>query len=719
VVLPLVLMILILLGLLVASFAFRVHADESGMTAVAYRLQTRLAAEAGIEKVLLMLRTQRENIPAWYNNPEELNRIIVWTPGDDRTLWGSKQELDEGTPAYRFSIVADDPFDDKERCRYGITDEAGKLNINTATAEQLGRLIGQIATPDMVVEELVDALLDWRDVDNDPLPHGAEADYYAGLKTPYQPKSGPFDTVEELLLVRGFDGRVLYGEDYNRNGILDPNEDDGDDSFPPDDGDGVLNRGLLPYITVVSRDFNTDHTNRPRAFLYGDQALLRTELAKAFEDQTKIDFIVRAVSRSDSGGGGPGRGGGRGRGRPTDGQDRGEGKESRDPNRDRGGRGNQEPAPSDTKETIEEQPDAGTDGLDGSAPRLKAVAGWRSGGGPVDADRQSDATSKSKLQARPGAEEDPKPETSGGRDGGRRPGRGADRPGRGDSGGDDGRGGAGGERPGRGADRPGRGDAGGGPGAGGDDGGSRGDRPGREGRRPRQGRRPGTRTGPGAGGGGVTVDDGEENGEEGEDVGTDGADEGTEDSEGQGDPTSQPGGEPARLRGPADLLTVVLEGDSPAPNPLTVDDLPVLMDKLTAVDPAEEQPGLIDIMTAPPQVLRCLTDLTGEQIGAILETRVAVLPDDAATTAWLVTQQVLDLETYQKVAPLITSRGRQFTIESIGYADHIGTVCRLQVVVEIRGPMGQVLYERDLTKLGSVFPIRKDEEEFGFGGHNG
>jgi len=213
----------------------------------------------------------------------------------------------------------------------------------------------------------------------------------------------------------------------------------------------------------------------------------------------------------------------------------------------------------------------------------------------------------------------------------------------------------------------------------------------------------------------VTVDEGEE----GEDVDTAGADEDTDDQESQGDPTSQPGGEPTRLRSPADLLTVVVEGDDAAPNPLTQDDLPVLMDKLTAVDPAEEQPGLIDIMTAPPQVLHCLTALTGEQIGAILEARVAVSPEDAATTAWLVTQQVLDLPTYQKVAPQITSRGRQFTIESIGHADHIGTVCRLQVMVEMRGPMGQVLYERDLTKLGSVFPIRKDEEEFGFGGHNG
>ena len=42
------------------------------------------------------------------------------------------------------------------------------------------------------------------------------------LDPPYRAKNKPLDTVEELLMVKGFDGRILYGEDYNRNGYLDP-----------------------------------------------------------------------------------------------------------------------------------------------------------------------------------------------------------------------------------------------------------------------------------------------------------------------------------------------------------------------------------------------------------------------------------------------------------------------------------------------------------------
>ncbi|MHC4234785.1 MAG: hypothetical protein ACYSUQ_06690 [Planctomycetota bacterium] len=124
-------------------------------------------------------------------------------------------------------------------------------------------------------------------------------------------------------------------------------------------------------------------------------------------------------------------------------------------------------------------------------------------------------------------------------------------------------------------------------------------------------------------------------------------------------------------------------------------------------------------MTAPPQVLGCLTELSGEDITAIVQARRELSEETRATTAWLATMEVISFETYQQVAPFITVRGRQFTIESIGYADHVGAVSRLQVVVEMRGSLAQVLYYRDLTKLGAVFPIRENEEEYGFGGFDG
>lgn len=578
-ILPVMLLILLLLGLLAAGFAFRVHADHSAMNAVSYRLHTRLAAEAGVEKVLLGLRVYRDNVSAWYSNPDELNRIIVWTPGDD-TLWGTNEELEEGTIAYRFSIVADDPFDDEERCRFGITDESAKLNINTATRQQLMRLLRQVATEeDMVVEELVDALLDWRDEDEQPRENGAEFEYYGTLDTPYHPKNGLFDTVEELLMVKGFDGRVLYGEDADRNGLLGPNEDDGDDSFPADNTDGELNRGLYPYITVISRDANSDHENRPRIDLYGEQQQVRAQLAEYIDDSRKIEFIIQAVTSEDDEGDQGGEGGAE----------------------DQGDR-DEEEAPDG-----EDQPGTMGDGEDG-------------GGG-----------------------DDPEGLLGGGS---------------GDQGADGGKGS----------------------------------------RRQRARQQPIDEEDAGAEGEGEG--EGEGSGEAGGDI---------------GDALDQLTDQSSRLSSPAELLTA----DLGQANPLTLEDLPILMDRTTTVDPLSELEGLINVLTAPPQVLRSIPGISGEEVAAIVQNRTDLSDEERLTTAWLATREAVSVETYVQIAPYITVRGRQFTIQSLGYADHVGMIYRLQVMVEMRGPVPQVVYYRDLTSLGAVFPIREGEGEYGFGGTSG
>jgi DNA uptake protein ComE-like DNA-binding protein len=111
---------------------------------------------------------------------------------------------------------------------------------------------------------LTDALLDFLDADDVPRPEGAEQEYYHALPQPYRMHNGPLSTVEQLLLVRGFSPSVVLGEDANRNFSLDPNEDDGDEREPPDDADGRLQSGLLPLLTVYSREPNTDRSGKRR-----------------------------------------------------------------------------------------------------------------------------------------------------------------------------------------------------------------------------------------------------------------------------------------------------------------------------------------------------------------------------------------------------------------------------------------------------------------------
>jgi general secretion pathway protein K len=88
--------------------------------------------------------------------------------------------------------------------RYGLTDEDRRLNLNAAPAEMLTPLLMSVAGLTREdAEAAAAAIEDWRDEDDDQRPRGAESFYYGSLRHAYACKDGPFENVEELLLVRG------------------------------------------------------------------------------------------------------------------------------------------------------------------------------------------------------------------------------------------------------------------------------------------------------------------------------------------------------------------------------------------------------------------------------------------------------------------------------------------------------------------------------------
>jgi competence ComEA-like helix-hairpin-helix protein len=140
---------------------------------------------------------------------------------------------------------------------YGVSDEESKLNVNLAAAEELRKLPG-------MADEIVSAILDWRDEDGRPSPAGAEQDYYSGLSPPYRVRNGPLETIRELLMVSGVSPEALLGEDVNANGILDPEEDDGPRSPPMDNADGRLDAGWSASLTVESGVKNVNARGKDR-----------------------------------------------------------------------------------------------------------------------------------------------------------------------------------------------------------------------------------------------------------------------------------------------------------------------------------------------------------------------------------------------------------------------------------------------------------------------
>ena len=167
-----------------------------------------------------------------------------------------------------------------EQTYFALVDEASKLNLNTASLAMLQLL------PRMTAE-LAAAIIDWRDSNSEVTTSGAEDEIYQRLNPAYRCKNGPFDSVDELRLVYGMTTEVLYGDDANRNGALDPNENDGDYSPPNDDRNARLDPGIAEYLTVWSRESNTGMTN------VNDQQ----QLAPLLQEKLGVDRANQILAR--------------------------------------------------------------------------------------------------------------------------------------------------------------------------------------------------------------------------------------------------------------------------------------------------------------------------------------------------------------------------------------------------------------------------------------
>jgi DNA uptake protein ComE-like DNA-binding protein len=166
---------------------------------------------------------------------------------------------------------------------FGLVDESSKINLNTATVEMLQALPGMTA-------EFAAAIVDWRDGNSDLTENGAEDESYQRLTPARRCKNGAFESVDELRLVYGANLEVVYGEDSNRNGVLDLNENDGTVSLPYDNADGRLDRGMISYVTVWSRQPNTQPDGSAKVRINTQSAL--TQLLRDTFDASRAAQIL-------------------------------------------------------------------------------------------------------------------------------------------------------------------------------------------------------------------------------------------------------------------------------------------------------------------------------------------------------------------------------------------------------------------------------------------
>ena len=84
-----------------------------------------------------------------------------------------------------------------------MTDESGKIDINTASDVLVRGLFLSLGMKDDEAAAVTDAILDWRDADSLKRLRGAEEAEYAAAGYAYKPANAAFQSNEELRLVLG------------------------------------------------------------------------------------------------------------------------------------------------------------------------------------------------------------------------------------------------------------------------------------------------------------------------------------------------------------------------------------------------------------------------------------------------------------------------------------------------------------------------------------
>lgn len=174
----------------------------------------------------------------------------------------------------------------------GPQDAHAKINVNSPDASVL------LNINPFMSEAVVDSIKDWIDADDDANLQGAELGYYQTLEFGYFPRNSNLRSIAELELVADVDQADVRGEDWNLNGLLDHNEDDGDLSWPPDNADGALDAAWSGILTAASVDGGLTASGQAPIDLKTASAADLTSKAQVSSEQAKviIDYVQQGTS---------------------------------------------------------------------------------------------------------------------------------------------------------------------------------------------------------------------------------------------------------------------------------------------------------------------------------------------------------------------------------------------------------------------------------------
>ncbi len=649
------------------AFVHNTRAEARAVLSEISRVQAAYLARSGVDYTRALL-----------NEPNSLDPKQVNLFNNQSLFMNQQVATLKGGTIGSFSIVSPGVVTTQNTTlRFGLESESGRIPLNRT--DLFNRREALLGLPNMT-NEIADSIVDWIDNNDIPLEGGAESTYYQSLDPPYSPRNGALKTIGDLLLVKGVTPQLLYGEDTNLNGVLDDNENDGNVTMPIDNGDGILDRGWYPYFSTASAAANTNPDGEAKINMKSPASLTQnaeklsslfgqnfitywTMNAQQLQGFNSVSQMIGSQNQAGQGngagggfGGGPGGGragrggdggarrGGDGGGRGGDGGGRGG---------DGGGRGGQG-GPGGGGRGGQGGPGGGGQGGPGGGPPgggggFPGGAGGGGGGrGRLSLDFSSPSADMNGIFASPLQ-------------------RGGQAGGGGQGGGGGGRGGEGGGRGGDGGGRGGDGGGRGGDGGGRDGGGRGGDGGGR-----------GGQGGGGRGGGQMGLPGGFFGG-------------------GGNGMTRTVGGMPGGGGG----------GRQPTmPNPWTINNTGDYLDVALTSLTFSEKPrisGVMDLRHASIPAIQALPNMTAELAASIAD-KAQQRSLEEQSFGWLLSERVVDLQTFQRLEPYLTSTPRIFRLNVVGFYSNEQTMARVQAIVDASSSPPKVLWLQELPVGSAITP---------------
>ena len=196
----LILLVLALVAVVSAEFAYSMRLEAAAVRAYKNGLIGSHLAEAALEQAI------REIVGDAPLVVEGDDGLLTFYTADRRALPRLKREKSElGGGQYT----------------YRITDEEARLNINASPPDRIDRLLLALQLDKSVRDTIGDSIQDWRDPNEEHRVNGAESeDYYLKLPVPYRAHNANLESVTELLQIKGITP-AIYNGSKERPGLAD------------------------------------------------------------------------------------------------------------------------------------------------------------------------------------------------------------------------------------------------------------------------------------------------------------------------------------------------------------------------------------------------------------------------------------------------------------------------------------------------------------------